>query len=256
MKQILRILGSWYSLLLFLVGWEGLARSGLLPPLFLSPPTLVARRFVQLLISGTLPYHIGQSMFRASVGLAISILVGIGLGLLMARSEPVRSFFEPIISVGFPAPKIALFPTFIVLAGLGHLPKIIIVFLACLFPMVITTFNGARAVERSCIWSALSMGSSPRQLFWKVILPASLPYIFSGLRIAVFVSLIGVVVAEMVASGEGLGHFLIYSERTLEAVDMFVALVTIALIGVLLDNLVLLARRTLLHWAEELEMAF
>lgn len=247
------LLAKSYSLILFFSLWEIVAQSRLLPPLFLPSLSSVVVGLVNQAVYGKLIFHVGQSMVRLAAGFAIALLVGIPLGLTMARIKRVREFFEPLVFVGFPAPKIAFFPTFLVLFGIGHASKIVIITLGCIFPIVIMTFDGARSVERNLLWSALSMGSKEKDLFRKIILPASLPYIFSGIRISLFASLIIVVVAEMVAAGEGLGHFLIYSERTLETVNMFVALVTIAILGLVFDRVLLLLRSYFLRWSEEAE---
>lgn len=241
-------------LLLVIAVWEGIARSGLLPKVFLAPASAVAARLIEQLAGGALLFHAGNTLFRAAVGLALALVIGVALGLRMAQSRGTRNFLGPLISLGFPAPKIALFPILIVLFGVDHLPKVITVLSGAIFPILIMTFAGATAVDRACVWSALSMGSSTRDVFWKVTLPASLPYVFSGARIAVFVALLLAVVAEMVASGEGLGHYLVYSERMLETADVFVALTTISLIGIALDKLVTVTRGLVLCWAEEVEV--
>jgi len=239
------------SLFLILVLWETVSRSGMMNPVFLPPVSKIAVRFFELLFFGKLSYHIGQSMLRMWIGLGLATLVSIPLGILMARFGLARSLLEPLLSLGFPIPKIAIYPGLIIFFGVLHSSKIALIFIEATFPIVMATFHGALLVEHKLIWSAESMGTEKRKMLWKVIFPMTLPHIFTGFRLGLIVSLIVVFLAEMIASAEGLGHLMMASSRVFRSTDMFVAIGTISFLGFLFDRILLSLRRKALRWHPE-----
>jgi ABC-type nitrate/sulfonate/bicarbonate transport system permease component len=239
------------SLFLILVLWEAVSRSGATNPVLLPPVSKIAVRFFELLFDGNLSHHIGQSMLRMWIGLGLATLVGIPLGILMARSALARSLFEPLLSFGFPIPKIAIYPSLIIFLGVLHASKIALIFIEATFPIVMATFHGALLVERKLIWSAESMGTERKKVLWKVVFPMTIPHIFTGFRLGLIVSLIVVFLSEMIASAEGLGHLMMASSRVFRSTDMFVAIGTISLLGLLFDRILLSLRRKVLRWHPE-----
>lgn len=235
----------------FLVVWEFSARAGFFPPVLFPPFSTVVVQWITLLGQGTLSVDVATSMLRAASGLALAIAGGVTIGLAMARIRSISWFFEPLIAIGFPMPTITLIPIFIVWFGIGHASKILLIALTCFFPIAISTASGARQVDQYIIWSAQAMGTSKRQVFWRVILPAALPFIFSGVRITLPVSLIIGFVAEMVGGGGGLGYTLVYAYRFLETPTVFATLLTVLVLGFLLDRMLLFARKRLLPWNTE-----
>jgi len=145
-------------------------------------------------------------------------------------------------------PKLALFPIFIFVFGIGSLSKVALVFLECLYPIVIMSYHGARSVNRVLLWSAQNMGASLGEMLRRVVIPATAPFIFAGFRVAAPVAMIVVVITEMVSSADGLGYLVIYSLSSLRTDRMLAVVVVIALIGYLLDKAVVLARDRLIYW--------
>ena len=170
---------------------------------------------------------------------------------LTARNRFCRWFFEPLISVGFPMPKIAFMAIFILWFGIGDTSKIVMVALTCIFPIISATYLGTTRVDHYLIWSARNMGTSENRILWKVVLPAALPQILSGLQIAFPSSLIVTVVTEMISSGGGLGGYMILAARFALSEKVFVGIVTIAIVGYALLTIFSHVRRRLLRWHAE-----
>ena len=175
------------------------------------------------------------------------MLVGVGMG----RSPLVAGVLDPLLTGTYPIPKIALFPIFIFVFGIGSLSKVALVFLECLYPIVINTFYGTRAVNRVLLWSASNMGASPRQILLKVVVPAAGPFIFAGFRVALPIAMIVVIITEMIGSADGLGYLVIYSMASLKTDRMLAAVLAIALLGLSLDGILVLVRSRLVFWEKQ-----
>jgi len=249
-SRILRALAPGLSIAALAAAWEIVARLGLVDPFFLPRFSSIVVSMIEMIGDGSLLPHAGISLVRALAGFFLAAVVGAAIGLGMARVRAVWWTFDLAISVGNPAPKIALLPAFILWFGIGHESKILMVALSCVFPIVLSTYIGALGVGRPLIWSARSMGTSELAMFRRVVLPHTLPFIFTGLQIALPIALIVVFVAEMVAGGGGLGFVLVYSARLFEIPREFVALFTVLILGFALDRLLLWTRHRLLRWHE------
>jgi ABC-type nitrate/sulfonate/bicarbonate transport system permease component len=244
-------LRSLASVLLLLAIWETAARAHLAPTVLLPAFTVVAADLGRNIADGSLASDLTLSLYRAFTGLAIAGACGILLGMLMARSRAVHWLIDPLVAIGFPSPKIAFLPVFILWFGIESLSKILLVAFACVFPVIIGTYSAARAVHRVLLWSAFSLGTTQRGLLMCVILPASSPRIFATLRIALPVALITTFTAEMVAGGGGMGATLVYSQRFFESPTVFAYILVMLGIGLLLDAGVRVFARRYLAWAEE-----
>ena len=230
------------------LAWEATARSGLVSPLIVPS---VARIGYQVWLLATQPESLVEawySLARALGGFALAALVGVALGVLMGRSATVAATLGPLLSGTYPIPKIALFPIFIYLFGIGSLPKVLLIFLECLYPIVITTQAGGRAVGRVLVWSAANMGASRARILRSVVVPAAAPYIFAGFRIALPIAMIVVIITEMISSADGLGYLAMYALASFKTDRMLAIVVVIALIGVALDHLAVRLRDRLLFW--------
>ena len=232
--------------------WEAAARSGLWSPLLF--PSL-GRIFNQLVLFFSTPESMLEalvSLERALGGFALAAVVGILLGILMGRSRLVAALLDPLFSGTYAVPKLALFPIFIFVFGIGSLSKVALVFLECLYPIVIVTSQGARGVSRVLLWSAANMGASRAAALRRVVVPAAAPFIFAGLRIALPIALIVVIITEMVSSADGLGYLVIYSLASLRTDRMLAVVVVIAALGWALDRALVALRDRLVYW-EKLE---
>jgi ABC-type nitrate/sulfonate/bicarbonate transport system permease component len=241
-------LRSVISVFAIAVLWEVAARAGLASPLFLPALTTVMVEWWTVCADGSLPSDLLTSLFRAFAGLLAATIVGVLLGIAMARSRLVHWMFDPVIALAFPSPKIAFLPIFILWFGIYSISKILLVAFACVFPIVIGTYAAASAVNRVWIWSAYSLGTSNLALLVRVVLPAAWPRIFAALRVALPISLITTFTAEMVGGGGGMGATLMYSQRFFESPTVFAYILTMLVIGLLLDAVMLRVQQAFPAW--------
>jgi ABC-type nitrate/sulfonate/bicarbonate transport system permease component len=190
-----------FSILLLAIAWEMAARSGAVTPFMLPKLSAVLERIWDDLLSGELMLNTGVTVYRAMVGFLIAAVAGIILGMAVSRRGIVHWFFDPIISVGFPMPKIAFLPVVILWLGVYDTSKISMVAFEAIFPVVTATIIGIRGVERELLWSARNMGAGERELLWQIALPAALPQIMTGLQVALPIALIVGIVCEMLMGG-------------------------------------------------------
>ena len=240
-----------FSILVLLIAWEVFARSGKVTAFMLPPFSAVAQRIYADAVTGDLWRNLGLTMFRALTGFVIAATCDVTLGTIMARSRTVRWFFDPIISVGFPMPKIAFLPIIILWLGLYDVSKISVVIFEAIFPVVTATLAGLAGVERELIWSGRNMGASERELMWQVALPAALPQILTGLQVALPIALIVAIIAEMAMGGYGLGGAMNTASRFADSRGVFAGIVEIAVIGYVMVKAMSLARKRLLLWHQE-----
>ena len=231
-----------------LVGvWQAINSFGYAPATLLPPPGLVFSRLFHQLFDPTFQFQIATTLFRLFTGFAIAVVLGVSLGIAAATHPAINAVVRPVVRVLAPLPKVALYPAFLLLLGFDHESKIMLVVADALFPILLSTYYGASTVEQKLIWSAMAAGTPPRQILFKVVLPASIPSILTGCRIGLVISCIVVFLAEMITSTNGLGFVLVTAARTFQTVDMFVPLITISLLGLILNGLLQAARSYLLR---------
>ena len=231
-----------------LLAWEAASRSGLWSPLLFPSLTKIFQQLMFFFSSSAMLSEALVSLERALGGFALAAVAGILLGIIMGRSRFVAALLDPLFSGTYAVPKLALFPIFIFVFGIGSLSKVALVFLECLYPIVIMTYAGARDVNRALLWSAQNMGASRAAILRRVVIPATTPFIFAGFRVAVPVAMIVVVITEMVASADGLGYQVIYAMSSLRTDRMLAVVVVIAALGYALDKAVVLLRDRLIYW--------
>jgi len=231
-----------------LIAWEAAARSGMWSPLLFPSLASIASELGRLLASGDFLLEAWVTLERALGGFALAAACGVLLGMLMGRSAFVAGMLDPLLSGTYAVPKLALFPIFVFVFGIGSLSKIALVFLECLYPVAIMTYHGARDVNRALLWAAQSMGASHAAVLRRVVVPATAPFIFAGFRVAVPVAMIVVVITEMVSSADGLGYRVVYSLSSLKTDQMLAVVVVIAALGWALDRAVVLLRDRLIYW--------
>lgn len=244
-------LRSLTSILVVLAAWEIIARLALVPPLLFPPFSIVVTQLWRAVVDLTLPADLALSLMRAFAGLALAAALGICLGLSMARSRIFDWFFDPVVALGFPAPKIAFLPIFVLWFGIESMSKILLVAFASIFPIVIGSYSAAKNVNKVWVWSAASLGSAPRSIFFRVLLPACFPRIFTTLRVATPVALITTFTAEMVAGGGGMGATLVYSQRFFDSPTVFAYILVMLGVGLVLEYVVVGLQRRLFGWASE-----
>ncbi len=241
----------WVSILGFFAIWEIVAHSGTVTSFQLPSIEMVAARIWADTLTGDMPINLGLTLYRALTGFALAAGPGILLGILVTRLAPVRWLFDPIISVGFPMPKIAFIPVIVLWFGFHDLSKISIVVFDAIFPVVTATIAGTEGVDRHLLWSARNLGASEKGLLWEIVLPAAMPQILTGLQVALPIALIVAIIAEMNLGGLGLGGGMITAFRFADSPGVFAALVEIAVAGIALIKAMAWARRRLLSWHQE-----
>jgi len=236
--------------------WVAITGSGLWPalvnPTFLPSPVTVAKTFMRLAQTGyqghTLAHHFLVSLMRFGIAFAVCIVVGVPVGLMMGMHSGVRAVLDPPIETTRPIPKLALLPLFIIWFGIGELSKTIVI-IAALFPMMsIAAMQAVRSVSIRKIQAAQSLGASRSTIFWRVLLPASLPGIFTGIRVAVGIGVTMLVGAEMVATSDGIAWMALTAADFVQTDVVLVGVLVMAALGYSLDLLVRWLERRLVHW--------
>ncbi|MCX7296719.1 MAG: ABC transporter permease [Hyphomicrobiales bacterium] len=231
--------------------YEAAARSGYFAPALMPKLSLVAQTFVAMLLDGTMIEHSVFTLYRVMFGFLLAVLVGLPIGILMARFAAVEGFFLPLVSALMPIPSFALVPLFMLWFGIGNLTTILIVFYAATFPMMFNTWSGVRSVNPLWLRAAGAMGADENALFWKVIIPGASPFIITGLRQAFLRAWIAVVGAEMIAASDwGLGWVIFDAKEFLNTDVMLAALVVIGGIGFVFEKMVFgsLEKATIQRW--------
>lgn len=247
-----RILRS-SSVVLLAVAWEWGARMHFVSDFLLPSLSSVLERLWSDTISGDVPIALGLTLARTFAGFSMAAILGVVIGITIARLRLVRWFFDPIVSVGNPCPKIAFLPIFILWFGVFDWSKIAMVAFSSVFPVVVATWAATENVDKYLIWSAESLGVSRRELLWQIVLPSAMPGVFTGLQIALPISLIVVIICEMTMGGEGLGGSMMTSMRFADSPGVFSGIVAIAIVGSVLVKLMEITRRRLLVWHAESE---
>jgi len=231
-----------------LLAWETAARSGLWSPLLFPSLERILHELILFLSKSESLMQAWVSLYRALAGFALAAVAGVAAGILMGRSRFLASLLDPLFSGTYAVPKLALFPIFIFVFGIGSLSKIALVFLECLYPIVVITYHGARDVNRVFLWSARNLGASRGAILRRIVIPAAAPHIFAGFRVALPVAMIVVVITEMISSADGLGYLVIYSLSSLKTDRMLAVVVVISLVGLLLDWMLVNLRDRLVYW--------
>jgi len=251
LRAAVRGLAPAISVIALAAAWELVARSGAVTPFMLPALSAVIERIWHDLVAGDLPINTAVTLYRALAGFLIGAVAGIALGVAVSRNGLAHWFFDPIISAGFPMPKIAFLPVVILWLGVYDLSKISMVAVEAIFPVVTATIVGIRGVERELLWSARNMGASERELLWQIAFPAALPQIITGLQVALPIALIVAIVTEMYMGGYGLGGAMNTASRFADSRGVFAGIVEIAVIGYAMVKGVSMARRRLLLWHQE-----
>ncbi|MFM9888477.1 MAG: ABC transporter permease [Burkholderiales bacterium] len=233
-------------LLLIPLLWEAFVRVRIVSSL----PTLVeiGHGFVRVAADGELWLHAGSSLYRSAIGLALAIGMGATLGIAMAWWQPVQRFMSPLVEMLYPLPKSALIPVAALWLGLGDGSKILVIFLACMLPVILGAYNGARGTDSFLIWSARSLGASRLRCLCDVVIPSALPELLNGIRTALAFSFIVLVTSELIVSSKGLGYLIGFLGDGGVYDAMFAVVLTVAAMGFAADRLYAVLARRLLRW--------
>ena len=236
------------SILFFLVVWEIYGRET--DPILFTYPTAVVEAFFKLLASGELLRQAAVSLGALAAGFGLSLVLGVGLGLAMGRSRLAEAIFEPHVNALYATPQVALTPLFMMWFGLGFAVKVAVVFLFAFFPILINTASAAKNVSASIVEVGRAYQASRRQIMFKIVFPAALPFIMAGVRIAVGRGLVGMIVAELFTAITGLGAMLSLYGNIFETAKMFVVIIALAGLGIGLIHATQMLERKMARWKE------
>jgi NitT/TauT family transport system permease protein len=227
------------SILLFLAVWELAPRAGGLLETFIAPPTVVARSLIELFQSGNLAGHVAISLSRAASGFGAAAAVGIPLGFLLSGGfRTFERLVNPVLRLLGQVNPFSLFPLFILLFGIGEFSKGAMIFWVSLWPILFNTINGVKEIDPLLVKSARSMGTGLVTLFFRVILPASSPGIFHGLKMGSSTAFFMLIAAEMIGASRGLGWMVWNAQINFQMPQLFAATVLISALGILLSFVV------------------
>ncbi|HET6948699.1 MAG TPA: ABC transporter permease [bacterium] len=238
----------------FFLLWEWAVSVSGISPIFLPPPTTILKAGAEMVGRGQLWGHLSYSATNFAIGFVLAAVAGTVLGLLMGASRSVEYLLGPYVWALYATPRIALLPLLILWLGFGAESKILLIFLSAVMPVLITSMDGVKTVDQSLLRAAKVFGASRTQIYTRVVLPFTLPFIMTGLRQGVGRGLIAMVVAEMFGSGRGVGFMIARSAAQLDAAAMFALLIVLVVISVGLVYLMTALERWVAPWREDVRV--
>ncbi|HZR60564.1 MAG TPA: ABC transporter permease [Xanthobacteraceae bacterium] len=215
------------------------------------PVTRIFQAWVSDLLDGTLINNLVATFWRQMLGYWLAVVLGIGVGLAMGYFRVAYNLMEPLIEVFRPIPGPAYLPVLVLFVGIGDEMKVVLILVASLFPILLNTYSGVRAIDPVQFDTARTLGLTTLQTLREIVLPAALPQILTGMRISLAISLILAILSEMIVSNDGLGYFTLLAERTFKVPDMYAGIFTLAMFGYALNRLFLFGEARLIRWHQE-----
>ncbi|MTH80252.1 ABC transporter permease [Paracoccus aestuariivivens] len=237
------------GLLSFFAIWQLLTSIGVIDAFLLPSPVAVAGAMWDMAVDGSLWIHLGASLRRVAIGFLLACIVGIALGLVSGWWRGVADFLRPVIEALRPIPPLAWIPITILWFGLGDSASYFLVFLGAVFPTYVATYTAVRGLDRNQMNAALCLGAKPWQLIWDVLVPASLPIVLPGMRIALGIGWMCVVTAELIAAQTGLGYLIQQSRMLFQINNVVAGMVTIGLVGFAMSAVLEMIERRVNAWA-------
>ncbi len=228
--------------------WETFPRLNLVDPTFLPPLSQVLQAWWRLAVSGQLAQHVEASLGRSLSGFGLAIAVAVPLALFIGWYRPVATLLNPVLELFRNTAALAVLPVFVLVLGLGETSKVAIILYGCAWPILLNTISGVRTVDPLLVKSARSLGLSPLRLFQKVVLPAAVPTIFTGIRLAGAYSILILIAAELVGAKAGLGYLITYAQFNFDVPDMYAGIITISTIGLVINQLLVVLERRFSTW--------
>jgi NitT/TauT family transport system permease protein len=233
--------------------WEIASRLAVLSPRYFPPPTAVAAGLATQAAMGDLGDHLLVTLTRLALAFTLAALLGVPLGLVMGLVRPVRHAVDPYVAFIYPVPKIALLPFLLIILGVGESAFVLTGAISAFFQIVISTLAGVQTMDPRLLEVGQNYGAHGVRLFRKVILPAALPAIFTGLRLGLGLALVAVVAVEFIAAKSGLGHLVYRHWQMLSTTEMYGAFVLVGALGLLLTRGLRALQSRMLVWQEEME---
>jgi NitT/TauT family transport system permease protein/sulfonate transport system permease protein len=240
--------GGFVVLAALLVLWEAVSRAGIVNSIYVPPITKIAGELARLIANGELAKHLGGSALRFFLGFGAATVLGLAVGLAMGYFRAGYLLLEPLIELLRPLPPPAIIPIAILFLGIENQMKIFVITFACFFPIVVNTIQGVAGIDRVLIDTARTFGLTTREILWKIVLPSASPNIVAGMRISLAIALILTVISEMVASNDGIGFFILDTERAFRIADMYAGIFTLMVVGYLINRLFVAVEGRALAW--------
>ena len=237
-------------IVLLIALWEVSSRTGLVADDVLPAFSTVMKRLWELTADGEMTTNITASLVRAASGVGLAIVIGSALGFMLAASTMAQRLVQPSLTFLYPLPKSALIPVIIIWLGFGHSAQIAVIFLGCLLPIILGAYNGAKGIENTLLWSARSLGANRIEMEWQVIIPAALPDLLAGIRVALALSFVLLISSEMVGAQRGMGFLIAFLGDGGDYAGMFASSFVITAIGFAADRGYLALNRYLLRYRE------
>ncbi|MFC6010597.1 ABC transporter permease [Nocardia lasii] len=247
-RALIRIAKPLLAIVVLLGVWELAPRFGLVDEVFLPPFSVVVEAFLELAANGQLAEHTSASLTRSVTGFSIALVIAVPVGIAIAWYKPVSDFLNPVLELFRNTAALALLPVFVLILGIGETSKIALIGYATFFPILLNTITGVRTVDPLLVKSAVSLGFSPLRLFQKVILPAAIPSIFTGIRMAAAGSILVLIAAEMIGARAGLGYLITAAQQNFQIPQMYAGIVAISLIGLGFNFALVALERRLSRW--------
>ncbi|HZN51157.1 MAG TPA: ABC transporter permease [Methylomirabilota bacterium] len=231
--------------------WEIASRLAVVSPRYFPAPTTIAWVLVDRFVEGDLGAQSLVTLARLACAFALAAVPGVLLGLLMGIARPVRAAIEPYIAFIFPVPKITLLPFLLIILGVGEPAFVLTGATSAFFQIVISTLGGVQTLDPRLLEAGRNYGAHGARLFWKVILPAALPSIFTGLRLGLGLALVSLVAVEFIAAKSGLGHLVYRHWQMLSTPEMYAAFVLVGALGLALTRGLRALQARILTWQDD-----
>lgn len=250
-QQLVRILKVALTLIMLIVLWEIACRVFQVPSYLVPAPSAIGSRLYEKrdLYLG----HTWITVYETLAGFALAVVIGVAAAALIVVIPPARDVIMPLLLIAQIVPKVAIAPILLIWFGYGLLPKVIIAFLVAFFPIVVNVASGLAAVERELLDLGRSLEATRWQIFWKFRMPTALPELFSGMKIAITLAVIGAVIGEFVGGNRGLGYLILVANQDLDTPLAFAALLVLSVAGILLYAVIELAERLLIPWSASVD---
>jgi NitT/TauT family transport system permease protein len=242
-----RLLG-WALVLALILAWEVIARAGIFAQIFFPTAVAILRSLWKLIVSGEIPRQLGASLANMFAGYFLAALVAIPLGIVVGYYERLNKLFGPSIELIRPLPATAIIPLALLLLGTGPVEKIFIVFFACSRTVIVNSIYGARSVDPRLIETARSYGYSGFRLVRRVVVPCALPQVMTGLRVSLAIAVVVIIGAEILGSESGIGYLSMVFQRRYDTPEMYACVVTLCMLGYVLNHVFLRLEHRLMGW--------
>lgn len=233
---------------LVLILWECAATFGWVDSVSVPRVTTILASWLRDLVNGAIPAQLGPSLRRIVVGLGLAIAIGMPLGLLMGVNRFAYRMLEPMTELIRPIPSAAYIPLAILFLGLGDEMKLFVITLAAVFPILLNTYGGVKSIDPVLIDTGRTLGTPRLSILRKIVFPAALPSVLTGIRISLGIALIVSVTSEMISGNNGMGYFIMDRQRTFRIAEMFAGILTLGVVGYVLNLMFLQIERYLLRW--------